>query len=423
MKIMEKIYEGVSIKEIADRHNFFVNTTLSVIEHIAKQYGTLNYAVNKECDQEIAQFATKNTRVLGVFSDDSDFLIFGGRWRYFSMKFLNPYTFNTKEYNRVALRTYLNLTDFQLSLWATCLGNDIIPLKQVRHFHVSLRCDKFLKIAEIVRDISKQSYKEILISLALKLIGFIDEYGLNLIDGSIKQYAVHYKNEDETNDYDYLLYDHIIFTRNVLSDAPFNFSLVFFNLDIYNSPTYFDIAVQMFQRQTGIVFAQANIDPFNLKVYSKRSNADKHSIYEISPILPDFDVLPMKKIHSNNNSYDDHRFKLLAWSICWRKLKNFNLQLIPPRYLIDVLSLVYLLELSVITPNEADIILLSIKNVEQGKVQVNRKNKLIILDKRAFHIAFLFTKMFTNVARSIEICGLRKRYGVSRLKPWSEFRF
>lgn len=65
--------------------------------------------------------------------------------------------------------------------------------------------------------------------------------------------------------------------------------------------------------------------------------------------------------------------------------------------------------MEVITSKEADLILFSIKRTEQREA-ISRPP--IRLDPRAFHIAFLYTRMFANVQRSIEVCGLRKKYWV-----------
>lgn len=417
LKIIQKIEQGIALNEIARTYKPYVNTVLNVIEAVAIKYGTLKYAVHHECDQEIAQFAQQQWRVLAVFSDDTDMLIFGGRWRYFSMKRLNPNTYRTKEYNRQALRAVINLSDFQMSIWATCLGNDIVTHSSIKHSHNQFKNDKFLEIAEMVRakTLANKNYDDLLQCLTICLFGFDDDVGRDLINSSINSYSIFKRNDEEIEGpFDYLLKYHKLFTRNVLSNAPFNFSVVFYDLKTYNAPSYFDIALPMFQRQAGIVFKQAQIEGFNLKVYSKQFSTSNHESFDVPPIFPPFDVPSLTAIHTYDNyNCENLRFKLLAWSISWEKLKDFNLRQIPTRYMIDVLTLVFLVQNFVITTKEADILLLSIKNVEQGKVKVQSK-PLKTLDPRAFHIAFVYTKVFTNVARSFEICGLAERFGVSK---------
>lgn len=94
-------------------------------EIIASKYGELNHSIDNECDLELAAYATKND-VLAVLADDTDFLIFEGQWRYWSTKEINDETLMTKEFNKIALRNHLNLTEKQMPLLATLNGNDII---------------------------------------------------------------------------------------------------------------------------------------------------------------------------------------------------------------------------------------------------------------------------------------------------------
>jgi len=112
---------------------------LEIVEYLAKRHETLKTAIDKECDTEMAQFACQNSRVLAILADDSDFLIFFGHWRYFSLRDLNQKTFETKEYNRKALRDNLGLNDQELVLLSTLNGNDVISFdRDTFYFHKSL---------------------------------------------------------------------------------------------------------------------------------------------------------------------------------------------------------------------------------------------------------------------------------------------
>jgi hypothetical protein len=323
------------------------------------------------------------------------------------MKNFNADSFHTKEYNRKALRWTLKLNEFQLQAWATCLGNDILSHTMLKNFHQRFN-NNFFQIAGFIHN-NVSGSGAVLELLTRHLFGNEKDWRLNLIHESFKFYSVLQLDAAQQNsNYDALLDNHMLFTRNILCNAPLNFSLVFYDLEQQN-PTYYDIAIPMFQRQAGIVFAQANMEEFKLKIYNKRSHSVNHEVHMISPIHPPFEVLPMNKIHSDDDYHDEHRLKLLAWSICWEKLKFFDLKLIPSRFMIDILSLVFLVQNQLITSKEADIFLLSVKNVQQGQAN-NWPRPTDTLDPRAFHIAFLYTKTYLNVSRSIEVCGLRNKY-------------
>lgn len=343
LAIISDIHQGRTLSEIIRKHRYiYANSMLNVIEDVAIKFGTLNYAIKFECDQEVAQFAALQWRTLAVFSDDSDFLIFGGRWRYFSMKYFNSACFKSMEYNRYALRTYLDLNVFQMSIFATCLGNDILSNKSIASFHKKFN-DKILDIADFIRNNIKdmKTHSDVLDFLVIAIFGVGNDYFKQLISKSINSYFINYQAINEEGPFDYLLQYHMLFTRNVLSDAPFNFSLIFYDLQEYPKSLY-DISIELFQRQAGIVFAQVRMDPFPLRIYSKISHGESYEMLNANPIVPPFEVLSMEEIQSENMTYDYYRLMLLAWTVCWDKLSNFNLQQIPRRYMIDILTLVYL---------------------------------------------------------------------------------
>jgi hypothetical protein len=92
----------------------------------------------KECDTEMVKYANNNSSVLAILSKDSDFLIYPGKWRYFSLEDVDLETLETKEFNRNALRNHLKLTDFELNVLATLNGNDVISYDDTKRFHYYL---------------------------------------------------------------------------------------------------------------------------------------------------------------------------------------------------------------------------------------------------------------------------------------------
>ena len=162
-KVLEIINQERLLDEISHIHHVKnINIPIShleIVEYLAKKYGTLKTAIDKECDTEMAQYACQEPRVLAILADDSDFLIFPGNWRYFSLCDLNQKTFETKEYDRVALRENLGLTDQELVLLSTLNGNDVISFdKDSFYFHKRLVEDRytaskrFPAIAKYIKD-------------------------------------------------------------------------------------------------------------------------------------------------------------------------------------------------------------------------------------------------------------------------------
>lgn len=87
LSIMDQVYAGSTIQDIVGKAKFISSATSHhrITTDRAKAYGTHIVAVTKDCDAEIAQYACNNKSVIAVLADDTDFLIFPGDWRYFSL--------------------------------------------------------------------------------------------------------------------------------------------------------------------------------------------------------------------------------------------------------------------------------------------------------------------------------------------------
>lgn len=207
IEMIDRVNQNVPISEIiADRGHKPVPSIRSGYEflsELATKYGRRVVSTTTECDAEIAQFACQNPSVIAVIAEDSDFLIFPGKWRYFSTQNLNLETLETKEYSRVALRRFLALDDKQLTIFATIAGNDILRYEEVRHCHgnkirhfvhfkdSSFFMTKFIKIAEEVRSFNGWNILHRLIPhLAYFLLGNDSTLSQHRIVESIVQYNV-----------------------------------------------------------------------------------------------------------------------------------------------------------------------------------------------------------------------------------------
>lgn len=416
LKIMDLVYGRVPLSNI--RHqNFYINTAINVIEEACKKFGKLHYTVEFECDQEIARFAFTNKRVLGIFSTDTDFMIFRGNWRYFSTKDLQLDTLRTKEFDRKALRDHLRLKAAELPIFAMLAGNDFLPEEDLRAFHNRIspqRKSKFVQIAKFVRRAcaEKESFEMLLKFISKEVFGNTKEKQILRLKASIGFYDV---LSDLESSQDEFLRNHHLFTYNVLNSSPFNFSLSFFDYRCSDIPSYYDLCVPMLQRQAGIVFMMTQTPDAHVKVYIKTSHFEKTRKFELAPIFPQFGVLIcLEELYGDDPSHEYLRLALLKWSIDWEKLKEFYIEDFPDNYMIDILTLTFMKQRGVISREEANIFLWVIKNVENNTVPKGLKPPTV-LNHRPFRLAFLYVKLFSNVARSIEVCGLKKKYWVRSL--------
>ena len=418
IKVIDQINQLIPLKRIVEKfyNLIYSKTMITSIEESCKKHGQLIFAVYRECDQELAKFASKNSRVLAVFSNDSDFLIFAGAWRYFSIKDINLKTLKTKEFNRKAFKSQLKLNYYQLSILATIAGNDIVLREELKRFHSSFdhKGTTFDRFASYIKKNfqNPSDHQNSIHFLAQEIYGSNHIEHVTRVHQSITSYNVFFENPE--NPFEVYLRDHHLFTFNILNGSPLNLSLVYFD-SRPNDMSYFELSVPILQRQAGIVLMQSSKPDSSLTIYSKVSHLSNYSRLFASPIFPPFEVPSLDELYSDDPTYDENRFDLLKWTINWEKLKDFDLRLIPSTYMIAVLTIVYLKQLEIISSKEADIFLWTIKNVVNNTIPRNLRPPTV-LNPRAFRLSFLYTKMFANVARSIEVCGFKKQYWVS----WSK---
>ena len=199
IKIIDKIKEGVPIATIANIPKLdlpSIYSGLEIIETLAKKYGSVIVTVTKECDAELAQFASRNPSVIAVLAEDSDFLIFPGKWKYFSIDQIGLTTLTTMEFSRTALRNYLDLRDgVELKLFATIAGNDVIPIDMVRFRHHkdfggAKADEKFPAIAEFILDLDMSDFELMIFHLTKYILHDNSQENMDRIKNSICQYHI-----------------------------------------------------------------------------------------------------------------------------------------------------------------------------------------------------------------------------------------
>lgn len=106
--------------------------------------------------------------------------------------------------------------------------------------------------------------------------------------------------------------------------------------------------------------------------------------------------------------HDNLRFDLLKWMISEEKLKSCDLRELPGNYLHNILVLVFLTSNEFITTNEADLILLTIKHVEEKSIPKDIF-KPEVVDSRAFRVSFMFNMFHNMISDTMEVVGLSDR--------------
>lgn len=166
-----------------------LTTTFPAMETIAETYGEFNRSVKYECDLELAQYA-KREKALAVISNDTDFMIFDGKWRLWmsnDLQILPSKGLRTVEFDREGLKNVCSLNEHQLALLATVIGNDFTKKYEDELYNFVRRLgpmrNKFQNVAQYIRGLSDTSAQ----SIAQKIFGSRDLS--NLVKQSIASYS------------------------------------------------------------------------------------------------------------------------------------------------------------------------------------------------------------------------------------------
>lgn len=175
IKTFDEIYSGVEIISLANpsresTKNWvpIINSYESGIVKLLQNYGQIRYVIHNLCDLQLAKFAFNNN-ALAVVGDDSDYLIYRGKWKYWSSKDFNIDEFQTMEFNRKALLKHFRIKPHHLSLFATCSGNSFCDYSHIQQFHSRLgNLKNFQKFKHIVRYVRQYEFPNNLSSDELK---------------------------------------------------------------------------------------------------------------------------------------------------------------------------------------------------------------------------------------------------------------
>lgn len=422
IKILERIYEGTPIRQISNNSKELprVSYMVDTVHEKAKQYGQIIVTITKECDAELASYATNHSNVLAILANDSDFLIFPGQWRYFSVKELSIDSLKTMEYNRVALRNHLQLNNEELATLSTLGGNDWIPYDKLRPFHKQFGHDagnKFPGIADYIKKNLKFDSHRTIRSIG-DILRDTQPNTLQLIEKSLKQYTTTFapeahhtiKTDELSQLLDFCIENYIKFVYQVLIDFPRRINIDFFDMRRTDFPRYHAILLDLSLRLIGVIVKNKKkvcFGTYRHKIIYKQSHGHSYEMVFEEPIYPLCLVPDLLQLLNRKEfpEHDDSRIELLKWMVAEAKLKSVDILSIPRNFLLDVLVLVYLTQNGFITVDEADIILFTIVQVDRNMVP-HELEPPEQLNDRAFIISFLYCKTHRIIANCFKIVGL-----------------
>nr|XP_029720203.1 uncharacterized protein LOC109428089 [Aedes albopictus] len=426
LEVIDAVDRGSDLYWMANRMQRAIpNNTMYPLKQIASEYGELKVSVLKECDQELAAYANQ-VGAIAIISNDTDFMIFKGFWRYWSAKDINFETLDTMEYNRVALVRNLGLSFKQMRLLATLGGNDMIKYEEVRHFHSKLGHpkEKFPRLADFVRQqpLPDTLHQEAVLSELLTRV-----FGRAAVNNDLKERFKasldFYETEYQTPDInvssdpvvDILIKLENTFLYQVWINRPFNVTTFFLDMRTGEfGQQYPHLVIPIVMRQAGIILYHRQMlpDSSSRTIVAKMSHDVGHSLQTMPVEFPQHIAPPplldlLSEQDDIQASLEDIKLQLFGW-IASDTLDHHRFKSIPERFRVPVLTLYFLVEKHILQVFEADILLQVVYDVAFQTYNCEMVRYPTKLGKRPFRIAFLFIKIYNHFNRAGNMLGFKK---------------
>ncbi|XP_055310149.1 uncharacterized protein LOC129573544 [Sitodiplosis mosellana] len=388
-----------------------ISSTFYQMAVIAQDYGQFNYSIRRECDLEIARFATNNN-AMAIISNDNDFLIFNGNWRLWSSEGMRNKSqrLKTIEFDRKSIPKLYSLAKHQLPLFATLLGNDFINFIQLAKFHKRMGAmeHRVKNVATYVRKVGRA----------------------NLTNADIKQIAKHVfgENNEKLDHFERLIRESIdSYNTNVPRvhiDDPLELKLL--NTRMYRpymtigygiqgatmcfydmrgpGSTFPMLLIDWIKRKKGILKRNTN-DSFLL--LAKKKINEKFRAHTETMICPDFALPSLDELYVGNGDDSkiiDIKWKLLAWIMLLSDDEISLIKNLPKDFLMISTTLFVLVKNKLIGTAEADGILHT-----ECMVLANTTSNVqypVALNPEYVRAAHIYNITFEHVRQNFSIAGL-----------------
>ncbi|KAL9695317.1 hypothetical protein quinque_014602 [Culex quinquefasciatus] len=379
------------------KHSF-----ISALVTAARKKGVLITSYDVECDLEVATFAKKHD-ALAVITGDSDYLIYEGKWRVWSSSDFDLDTMRTFEWDKEVLRKALNLEWSQMPFFAAIAGND-------RFKNRPSRMCTFYQVAQRVKELNlKLGITRIGIELYEKIFGRRDENLRNSFEDAISLYDLNYTIKKPLVPQEMRHFPN--YAICILRNIPSSIRLPCLDL---REEDYSQYALQLYRRQVGMLFRHRPIvygQMLTSQVFIKTSHHNPYKIIAATPIYPPSGVkVPLpEELYTLDTEVSSSMVMTKLRLLCWLVSDTLTVDqifYIHPNYLLDVLTLYFLVENNLLDVVTADIILITIHdcltNVIERRIPLHRPRKPNVTT------CFLYVNFYALMYFSAEIVGLRK---------------
>uniref|UniRef100_U5EPY3 Putative constitutive coactivator of peroxisome proliferator-activated receptor gamma n=1 Tax=Corethrella appendiculata TaxID=1370023 RepID=U5EPY3_9DIPT len=383
------------------------------VKKIAEKYGCVYKSVDEECDLEIAAYATKN-QALAVLTQDSDFLIYEGAWRYWSSKFINPNTLTTMEYSREVFRQTLGLNPIQLSIFASLAGNDIIQFDDVKQFHRHLLnrrhfSQKFFVLSSYIernaQDLDNQKIRQII----KDVFGYCNNELWEKFHKSLSTYNIHYHVKEKNTDPIFnILMECTSQNLKIYLGKTLLFSIFYIDLRDYDHNfEFFTKLKPLISRTAGILLQHKNKSNLFINCLFVHGECQE---FRIPVKYPPVKVPALTELLSKDLEVDANLKSIKYELFCWILSDLVTPEIIhkiQPSYVASAITAKFLVQHRLIIRFEADLFLLTIHHAQTERIATDLPYPER-LDERAVKVAFLLRAIYNKISECISTVGLRE---------------
>ncbi|XP_055600117.1 uncharacterized protein LOC129749193 isoform X2 [Uranotaenia lowii] len=375
---------------------------IAALVSAARKKGVLITTYDAECDTEIALFAKKHD-AFAIFTGDSDFLIFEGKWRLWSSADLDLDEMRTFEWDKEVLRTTLKLDWNQMPFFAVLSGNDMYKNRP------SL-LSTFYKVAQRVIDLGLRSGKDkITIDLYQRIYGKRDENQKNSMEDALKLYDLNVSVKKPLVPAEMRHFPN--YAICILRNIPNSIRLPCLDL---RDAEYSQIALQIYRRQVGILFRHRPVvygQTLTSPIFIKPGHFASYKIIAVTPITPPIGLRVPKpeELYSLDSEVSSNLVMTKLKLLCWLTSDTLSVEdvfYIHPNYLLDVLTLYFLVENNLIDVITADIILVVIHDCLANTIP--RVLPLLRPRMNNLKVCHIYNGFYAQLYFCAETVGLRK---------------
>lgn len=300
VEFYDMIRQKYSLNSIIENNKKDLNLSAASfgLSMIARKYGELRYAVDYECDLEMARFATEN-KAFAVVTNDSDFLIYDGDWRFWSARDfgINKYDRNsikTTEISRNGISKSCGLVSMQRPLFATLIGNGYADDfdSEIQGFHRSLGKPfaRIKNVANYVKRVQGNNRLPDFERVSKDVLGSNNSKWINLMKESIQSYDLNYPKEKvDKSSLSYLL-SKTEYYRDYMSamDPNQGFTLSFYDMRGNDGPLSLPgLYTEWNKRKMGILKNQEMDESCTINILAKFTFQERFHVTKVKPIYPE----------------------------------------------------------------------------------------------------------------------------------------